>query len=128
MWGWVELIYADGFKVVLESGEWGEPYEGKSHHLGEGDLLAMLSEEDRAKIDEMPDPEPLPFFDKAIRERTQAASHAERSHRVASLILLANAAIRCGRPIKFDPETEQVVGDEEANRLVIQPMRSPWRI
>ena len=36
--------------------------------------------------------------------------------------------IRCGRPLKFDPVTEQIVGDEEANRLVNQPMRSPWRL
>jgi hypothetical protein len=40
---------------------------------------------------------------------------------------LANIAIRTGRVIQFDPETEQIVGDEEANRLVNQPMRAPWR-
>jgi hypothetical protein len=128
LWGWCELKYADGFTVVLESGEWGDAYEGKSHHLSEGDLMAMLSEDDRKKLDEMPDPERLPFFEEAIRTRSKTASHAERSHRVATIYHLTNTAFRCGRPLKFDPDTEHIIGDEEADRLVNQPMRSPWRL
>lgn len=38
------------------------------------------------------------------------------------------APLPCGRPLKFDPVTEQIAGDEEANSLVNQPMRSPWRL
>ncbi len=129
LWGWCELKYADGFTLVLESGEWGDKYDRLStRHTNEGDLLKMLSEEDRQKLDQLPDPERLPFFPEAIRTRQQTASHAERSHRVATIYHLANVAFRCGRPLQFDPDTEQVVGDEEANRLVNQPMRAPWRI
>jgi hypothetical protein len=129
LWGWCELKYADGFTLVLESGEWGQPYDRlKSQHTSEGDLLNMLGEDDRKKLDELPDPERLPFFPEAIRTRQQTASHAERSHRVATIYHLANVAFRCGRPLKFDPDTEQIIGDEEANRLVNQPMRAPWRL
>jgi len=128
MWGWCEMKYADGFTLVLESGEWDKPYPHPSKNLGEGDLLNMLSEEDRKKLDQMPDPERLPFFEEAIRTRSRTASYAERSHRVATIYHLANVAFRCGRPLKFDPDTEQIVGDEEANRLVNQPVRAPWRL
>ena len=76
----------------------------------------------------MPDPEQLPYFPEAIRTRQKTASHAERSHRVATIYHLANVAFRCGRPLQFDPDTEQIVGDEEANRLINQPMRAPWRL
>ncbi len=41
---------------------------------------------------------------------------------------LANAAIRTGRKLKFDPVAQRFVGDEEANRLVDQPMRAPWHL
>ena len=27
MWGWIEMKYADGFTLVLESGEWGNKYD-----------------------------------------------------------------------------------------------------
>jgi len=128
MWGWCELKYADGFTLVLESGEWGEPYHQKPRNLGEGDLMNKLSEGDKKKLDEMPDPERLPYFEEAIRTRSRTASYAERSHRVATIYHLANVAFRCGRPLKFDPDTEQIVGDDEANRLVNQPVRAPWRL
>jgi len=129
LWAWCELKYADGFTIVLESGEWGEPYDRlKQKNTSESELLAMLSEEDRKKLDEMPDPEPLPYFPEAIRRRVPTASNAERSQRVATIYHLANVAFRCGRKLRFDPATEQIIGDEEANRLVNQPMRAPWRL
>lgn len=129
MWGWCELKYADGFTLVLESGEWGKRYDRLQHkNLGEAELLSMLSEEDRKKLDQMPDPERLPFFEEAIRTRSRTAGNAERSHRVATIYHLANVAFRCGRPLKFDPDTEQIVGDDEANRLVNPPLRAPWRL
>jgi predicted dehydrogenase len=129
VWAWVELKYADGFILVLESAEWGPTYDrakGKAPNVDE--LLKSLSEEDRKKFDAMPDPVVGPFFPEAVRKRVPTGSHAERSHRVAMIYHLANVAMRCGRKIKFDPVTEQVVGDEEANRLVNQPMRAPWRM
>jgi hypothetical protein len=129
LWGWCELKYADGFTLVLESGEWGTPYDRlKSQHTSESDLLKMLKDDDRKKLDDLPDPKRLPFFPAAIRTRQQTGSHAERSHRVATIYHLANVGFRCGRPLKFDPDTEQIIGDEEANRLVNQPMRAPWRL
>jgi hypothetical protein len=32
------------------------------------------------------------------------------------------------RKIRFDPVKEEVIGDEEANRLVRPPMRAPWQV
>ena len=129
MWGWCEMKYADGFTLVLDSGEWGKPYDRlKDKNHGEGEIRKMLSEEDQKKLDEMPDPERLVSFPDAIRTRKQAGGHAAASHRVATIYHLANVAFRCGRKLQFDPVKEQIVGDEEANRLVYQPMRAPWRL
>jgi hypothetical protein len=114
---------------VLVSGEWGPEYDRlQPRHTDEKDLLEMLGEEGRRKLKELPDPEPLPMFPEAIRTRQRTGSNAERSHHVAAVFHLANCAVRCGRTLKFDPVSEQIVGDEEANRLVNQPMRAPWRL
>lgn len=127
MWGWCELKYADGFTFVLDSGEWGPAYDRlQEKNTSERDLLNMLSEQDRQKLDEMPDPEPLVRFAEAIRTRKQAGGNAEVTQRVATIYHLANVAFRCNRPLKFDPVTERIVGDDEADRLVNQPMRAPW--
>ncbi|MFO7903963.1 MAG: Gfo/Idh/MocA family oxidoreductase [Planctomycetota bacterium] len=129
MWGWCELEYADGFTLVLDSDEWGEPYDRlKQQKTSEADVKAMLDPANREKLESMPDPEPLVKFSEAVRTRKQAGGHAAASHRVATIYHLANVAFRTGRELRFDPEREEVIGDEEANRLVNQPMRAPWRI
>ncbi len=88
----------------------------------------MLDEPDRQKIDELPDPQPLVPFPEAIRSRKPAGGNAAASHRVATIYHLANIAFRCGRAFQYDPVKEEIVGDEEANRLVNVPMRAPWRL
>jgi len=125
MWGWVELKYADGLTLVFDSGEWGQRYDRKTPR---GVSLNDLSEADQAKIAELPDPEPLRTFAEAVRTRKPAGGNAEAAHRTASLMHLANIAIRVGRKIRFDPVKEIILGDEEANRLVNQPMRAPWHL
>ncbi|MFP4058671.1 MAG: Gfo/Idh/MocA family oxidoreductase [Candidatus Brocadiia bacterium] len=125
-WAWVELTYADGLRLILQTGKWGEGYDrdtGK-RSVGRGDL----DEEGRKKLATTPDPEPLLSFENAVRTRGQAGGNAEAAHRGTTALHLANIAIRVGREVRFDPETEQVVGDEEANRLAYQPMRAPWHL
>jgi hypothetical protein len=34
------------------------------------------------------------------------------------LVHLANASYRLGRSLRFDPETERVIDDDEANKLL----------
>ena len=125
MWGWVEMRYADGLTLVLESGEWGEPYSRKQPR---GIKLEDLSEEDQKTIKAMPDPAPLVNFGEGVKTRKQTGGHPEAAHRTSSLMHLANIAIRVGRKIQYDPVKEVIIGDEEANRLVNQPMRAPWKI
>lgn len=125
MWGWAEMKYANGFTLVLESGEWGEPYTRKK---GRGISLNDLSEVDRKKVEAMPDPDPLLSFAEAVKQRKNAGGHAEAAQRTSTLMHLANIAFRTGRKLKWDPVKEQCIGDEEANRLVNQPMRAPWHL
>lgn len=125
MWGWIELKYADGLTFVMDSGEWGPRYDRRQPR---GVSLSDLSEEDQKKIQAMPDPEPRLNFVEAVKTRQQPANHAEASHRSVTILHLGNVAIRCGRKIHYDPVKEEVIGDDEANRLVSQPMRAPWRL
>jgi hypothetical protein len=37
-------------------------------------------------------------------------------------------ALRLGRTLNFDPETLAFINDDEANRLINQPMRGEWKI
>ena len=125
MWAWVELTYSDGFTFVMDSAEWGPGYDKKAPKQVS---LSQLSEEDQQKIAAMPDPAPLLSFAEAVKQRKQAGGHPEAAHRAACILHLANIAIRLGRKLQYDPEKEQFVGDDEANRFVNVPMRSPWHL
>jgi hypothetical protein len=59
------------------------------------------------------------FID-CVRSRKKENLNApiEEGHVSCTLLHLGNAAYRLGRTLKFDPATEQVIGDEEANRLL----------
>jgi myo-inositol 2-dehydrogenase / D-chiro-inositol 1-dehydrogenase len=129
VWGWVELKYADGFTLVIESTEWGPKYDRlRPKNTSERDLRKLLSEEDQKKLDAAPNLAPLLSFPEAVKARKPAGGNAAASHRVATIYHLMNIAMRCGRKLRYDPATDQILGDDEANRLVYQPMRAPWRL
>jgi predicted dehydrogenase len=59
-------------------------------------------------------------FIECVRSRKKEDLHApiEEGHISSTLVHLANASYRVGRTLKFDPATEQVVGDDEANQIL----------
>ena len=63
-----------------------------------------------------------------MRTREKPIMHIEAGHRVASLCVLGNIAYRLRRKLRWDPVAENVIGDEEANRMLAVPCRSPWRL
>ncbi|MFL6436502.1 MAG: Gfo/Idh/MocA family protein [Terriglobales bacterium] len=67
------------------------------------------------------------FID-CIRSRRAEDIHSpiEEAHMSTTLVHLANASYRLGRTLRFDPEQEQVVGDDQANRLLRGTYREPY--
>lgn len=67
------------------------------------------------------------FLD-CIKTRQEPLEAVETGHRNASLCHLGNIAMRLHRKIQWDPQKEQIVGDEEANAMLSRPMRAPWTL
>jgi len=124
MWGWVRMKYADGVELLIESAEWGEPLGLPEKRISRRDLNA----EELKILDALPDEPALLGFGEAVKTRKQSGGNADVGHHSICLVHLANVAIRTGRTIKFDPVKEVAIGDEEANRLINQPMRAPWHL
>jgi len=68
------------------------------------------------------------FLDCVKSRNPMTTCHPESAHRATSLGHLGNIAIRLGRKIKFDPKTERILGDEEADRMLSRPLRPPWHL
>jgi hypothetical protein len=67
-------------------------------------------------------------FETAVRTRQQPGGNVAVAHRSCTLVNLATIAMRVGRKIRYNPEYEMIERDPQANQLVDQPMRAPWRL
>ncbi len=64
----------------------------------------------------------------AVRKRSRPICDIETGCRSVSVCHLGNIAYKLGRPLKWDPEREVLIGDVGASRLLSRPMRSPWHL
>jgi myo-inositol 2-dehydrogenase/D-chiro-inositol 1-dehydrogenase len=61
-----------------------------------------------------------------IKSRAETIAPAEIGHRSCTVCLLGDIAMRLGRKLRWDPDKELFIGDEQANKMLWRPMRSPW--
>ena len=59
----------------------------------------------------------MEFLDEVVRQF---------GHQVATVCHLSNISLRVGRKLVWDAEKEEIVGDREANAMLVRPYRSPW--
>jgi predicted dehydrogenase len=67
------------------------------------------------------------FLD-CVRSRRRPGTDVEIGHNVSTVAALGNLALRTKRSITWDAAKEQVVGDDEANKLITRPYRTPWKL
>jgi predicted dehydrogenase len=67
-------------------------------------------------------------FIECVRSRRKEDLNApiEEGHISCTLVHLANASYRLGRTLNFDPDKQEVIGDEEANRMLRGHYREPF--
>lgn len=65
-------------------------------------------------------------FVAAIDSRGKPVADIEQGYISTTSCILANLSLQVGRTLAWDPDRGQVVGDEEANRLLRRPYRQPW--
>ena len=67
------------------------------------------------------------FLD-CVRSRALTITPCEVAHRSASVGHLGVIAIETGRKIRWDPQTETILGDPGAERLLSRSYRAPWQL
>ena len=68
-------------------------------------------------------------FVRAIREKGRPSADIEQGYISTASCHLANISMKLGRALTWDAEAGKVVGDEEANKLLVRPYRAgtPWK-
>ncbi|HXP63735.1 MAG TPA: Gfo/Idh/MocA family oxidoreductase [Dongiaceae bacterium] len=62
----------------------------------------------------------------AIATRGKPVADIEQGYISTASCILANLSMQVGRTLAWDPVNGQVIGDNEANRLLRRPYRAPW--
>jgi predicted dehydrogenase len=136
---WVEARYADGTLIILAGGfpeiqsgtkwigEYGwvwvdrggfesQPAYLVNEVIGPNEIKLYLSRDHYQN-----------FID-CIKSRALTIAPCEVAQRSASVGHLGVIAIETGRKINWDPATETIIGDPDAERLLSRCYRKPWQI
>jgi hypothetical protein len=119
--GWIEFTY-QGLRIFPES--------LKDTQIGPQEVHLPVSIKDRPKgapARSMSYDHVRNFLD-CMKSREDPVEFVEAGHRTASLCHLGNIAMKLRRKIRWDPVHEQIIGDEEAGKMLSRPMRSPWTL
>ena len=63
----------------------------------------------------------------AVATRGKPVADIEQGHISSACCILANLSADLGRTLAWDPAAHRVRNDDEANRLLARPYRTPWQ-
>ncbi|MBN1803818.1 MAG: Gfo/Idh/MocA family oxidoreductase [Sedimentisphaerales bacterium] len=134
----IEYTYADGVRMIVTSGTPSLRFEGTEGWIGNRGWRAKLEAEPESILDSVIGPneihlytcragEQRNFLD-CVKSRKDCYFPHETGQRCFTIAHIGNISMILGRKLKWDPDTERFVDDEQANRMLSRAMRSPWRI
>jgi predicted dehydrogenase len=111
---------------------------GVSFHGVDGTCTAdynrreVIAEGERLDESQLPEPS-LPAspghdreFLNSVKSRELPSCDVDYQYRVHLALNLGNLSMQLGRTLHWDAEKEQIIGDEEANAMLVPNYRAPW--
>jgi len=134
----IEYKYADGVRLIVTSGTPSLRFEGSEGWIGNRGWRAPLQAEPKSILDSVIGPneihlytckagEQRNFLD-CVKSRKDCYFPPEIGQRCFTIAHIGNISMLLGRKLRWKPETERFVNDEQANRMLSRTMRSPWRL
>lgn len=131
-----ECIYQNGVKLIISNRQRG----GVTFEGSEGSVWANRGRHEahpKSLLESTIGPDEIHLyrsdnhfrnFIDCVISRKQPVAPAETAHRSITICHLGNIAMRLRRNLKWDPDNERFINDDQANRMLSRPMRSPWHL
>jgi predicted dehydrogenase len=134
----IEYKCAGGVTLIVKSGNPSLRFEGSEGWIGNVGWRAPLQAEPKSILDSVIGPneihlytcqggEQRNFLD-CIKSRKECYFPPEIGQRCFTIAHIGNISMLLGRRLKWDPDKEEFVNDEQANRMLSRSMRSPWHL
>ena len=134
----IEYKYADGVRLIVTSGTPSLRFEGSEGWIGNRGWRAPLQAEPKSILNSVIGPneihlytckagEQRNFLD-CVKSRKDCYFPPEIGQRCFTIAHIGNISMLLGRKLKWDPDNERFVNDEQANRMLSRAMRRPWRL
>jgi len=129
-----ESLYENGVRLVMETGSpAGVRFEGDEGWIfvqrgaikaSDDALLRQKTRDDEIKLYHSSNH--MKNFLECMHSRRDPVAPVEVGHRSNTVCLLAHIAMKLDRELRWDPQRERFVDDEEANQWLDYPHRKPW--
>jgi len=132
-----EAVYDNGVTMIISNKEkMGVTFEGTRGkiYVDRGKLEA----DPKAILDSKIGPDEIHLYKSddhfrnfidCVRSREPTAAPVEVAHRSITICHLGNIAMRLKREkLRWDPRTEQLIGDDEGAKMLSRPYRAPWSL
>jgi len=132
----------NGNKIILDSGDNNLLIEGDKGRIAvnrghlNGKPIEELSESDKEWLDQeviklyggkKPGSHMGNFFE-CVKDRSLPVSDVFTHHRSVSACHLCDIAMRLGRKLRWDPDKEDFIGDQQASAMLSRKQREPYTI
>lgn len=129
-----QAVFADGVRLIMESGEPGVRFEGDRGwvqadrgQVKASDPSILRQAPAAGEIKLSVSANHMRNFLEAARNRRDPIAPVETGHRSNSICVLIHLAMTLKRRLKWDPKTETFPDDAEAARRLDYPHRNPWQ-
>jgi predicted dehydrogenase len=132
-----EAVYENGVTMIVSNKErMGVRFEGSKGkiYVNRGELEAdpqqlLDAQISPAGIHLYKSDDHFRNFIDCVISRQPTAAPVEVAHRSITICHLGNIAMRLNREkLRWDPRTEQIIGDLEAAKMLSRPYRAPWAL
>jgi predicted dehydrogenase len=134
----IEYKYANSVTLIVKSGNPSLRFEGSEGWIGNVGWRAPLQAEPKSILDSVIGPneihlytcqggEQRNFLD-CIKSRKECYFPPEIGQRCFTIAHIGNISMLLGKKLKWDPDKEEFLNDEQANRMLSRSMRSPWHL
>ncbi|MHC4406260.1 MAG: Gfo/Idh/MocA family protein, partial [Planctomycetota bacterium] len=130
--------YANGVQMHVDSGGTGLRFEGSEGWVGNDSWRAPLKASSDAILKSTIGPDDLHLYTcpqgehrnflDCVKSRRDPYFPAEVGHRCCTVSHIGNIAMELGRKLRWDPDAEEFLNDDTANRMRSRASREPWAL